>query len=1003
MLTISKALSGGQARTYHEREFKSEQANYWSRDLEGHSEWHGQLAQSWGLEGPVGAEHFARLTEGQHPVTKAQMVRHQSAKTYENQFGREVTSVEHRAGWDATFSAPKSVSLTALVGGDDRVREAHRESVGIALGELERYTQARIGNVQAPELTGKFAAATFEHDTARPVDGYAAPQLHTHAVIFNVTEREHGKTGALQERGLFQSQQFATTVYRTELAARLQSLGYEIERGKHGQPEIKGYTAEYLEASSPRRGQIEKHLQEIGREGAGAAQVAAHRTRDSKELQSPAEVLHRHRELAAEHGHQADWVVNRALANHRVKEVDVPKVAQQAVTYARDHVFEKRSVQDERAIVTAAMDRSMGEASAGQVRAEFDRRAADGEFRAVENAPASAGRQYTTAAMLRIERETVARMRDGNQVGPDQPALVEARTRAEAISRNPMLNESQQRAAKEIFESREKIVGLDGMAGVGKTTTLTVIREGVEANGYRVEGFAPTSGAAARLGEAGIETSTLQMHLAKGKKADTGEKTLYVLDESSLASAKQMHDFVTRLHPNDRVLLVGDTRQHEAVEAGRPFTQLQEAGMRTVRLEEIVRQKDPELKNVVERLARGEVGEAVQGLERQGRVHEVKDPAQRIEAIAREYARSPESTLVVSPDNRSRAEINSRIHAELQARGVVRGEERRVQTLVPRQDLTGADRTWAARYEPDNVLLYSRSSKETGLEKGEYARVKSVDAGENLLTVVRADGSEVTYDPRRQQGVSVYRDRERAFSVGDRVQFTAPANDLKVANRELGTIQSITDHGHIGLKMDGGRNVSVDPRQHPHLDHGYAVTSHSSQGQTADRVLIHIDTGLAAKDLINNRMAYVAVSRGARDAQIFTSDREKLPQALSREVSQQSAHTPEVEPKQAVQHKVAVEPKEKVYTAAEHERHHAPIREALEPEDAAQFQWIAETATVQSYRHTETGRHIHIDGKGFFYSQDGKPTSQEAALDRAMPQEWRQEQMEIGMGFGIGR
>ena len=178
------------------------------------------------------------------------MVRHQPAKTYENEYGKEITSVEHRAGWDATFSAPKSVSLTALVGGDERVREAHRESVRVALGEIERYTQARIGNVQAPEVTGKFAAATFEHDTARPVNGYAAPQLHTHAVIFNATERANGETRALQERGLFQSQQFATGVYRTELASRLQELGYEIERGKHGQPEIKGYTREYLEASS---------------------------------------------------------------------------------------------------------------------------------------------------------------------------------------------------------------------------------------------------------------------------------------------------------------------------------------------------------------------------------------------------------------------------------------------------------------------------------------------------------------------------------------------------------------------------------------------------------------------------------------------------------------------------------------------------------------------------------------------------------------------------------
>src|SRR5271166_2455131 len=318
MLTISKPLSASQAQTYHVREFASQEQNYWSRDQQGHSEWQGRLAEQWGLQGGVGSEHFARLSEGQHPHTEEQLVRRQVARTYEGKFGREVTSTEHRAGWDATFSAPKSVSLTALVGGDDRVRVAHRESVQVALRELERYTQARIGNVHSPETTAKFIAATFEHDTARPVDGYAAPQLHTHAVIFNMTERQNGQTRALQERSLFQSQQYATSVYRSELAMRVHGLGYEIDRGQHGQPEIKGYTQEYLDASSPRREQIKRHLQEIGREGAGAAQVAAHRTRDSKEIRSPDEVLQRHRELAAQYGHQADRAVAQAREHTQI-------------------------------------------------------------------------------------------------------------------------------------------------------------------------------------------------------------------------------------------------------------------------------------------------------------------------------------------------------------------------------------------------------------------------------------------------------------------------------------------------------------------------------------------------------------------------------------------------------------------------------------------------------------------------------------------------------------
>jgi ATP-dependent exoDNAse (exonuclease V) alpha subunit len=312
-----------------------------------------------------------------------------------------------------------------------------------------------------------------------------------------------------------------------------------------------------------------------------------------------------------------------------------------------------------------------------------------------------------------------------------------------------------------------------------------------------------------------------------------------------------------------------------------------------MRLEEIVRQKDPELKQAVEQLARGQVGAAIASLDRQGRVHEVKGYEERITAIAREYAKSPEDTLVVSPDNLSRTELNQRIHAELQSRGVVSKEEHAVQTLVPRQEMTGADRSWAQQYQIDDILRYSRSSRETGIAKGEYTRVTGIDAQSNRLTVLRVDGSVTTYDPRRQMGVSVYREQEKAFSVGDRIQFTAPNHELKITNRELGTVENFAPDGAMRLKLDSGCSMDYESQRHPHLDHGYAVTSHSSQGQTAERVLIHVDTELAAKDLLNSRMAYVSVSRGQWEAQIFTNDRAKLPQALGHDVSHQSALKPE--------------------------------------------------------------------------------------------------------------
>jgi len=312
MLTISRPLSAGQAQSYHAEEFGNARENYYTEGEQIRGEWHGRLAERWGLHGEVREEHFQRLSEGQHPITGEQLIRRQAAREYMNRRGEKVSAMEHRAGWDATFSAPKSVSLTALVGRDDRVREAHRESVGVALDELERYVQARIGGNLPAETTGKWVAAKFEHDSARPVEGYAAPQLHTHAVFFNLTETDDGEAHALQPRELYKTQQYATAVYRSELAHRLKELGYEIGRGESSQPEIKGYSKEYLEASSPRRQQIEEHLAKENQRGASAAQIAAHQTRERKLELSHEAMQDRHKAMAAQFGNQPEHVVETA-------------------------------------------------------------------------------------------------------------------------------------------------------------------------------------------------------------------------------------------------------------------------------------------------------------------------------------------------------------------------------------------------------------------------------------------------------------------------------------------------------------------------------------------------------------------------------------------------------------------------------------------------------------------------------------------------------------------
>ena len=538
----------------------------------------------------------------------------------------------------------ESVSLTALVGGDERVREAHRESVRVALDQLERYTQARIGGNHPPETTGKFVAAKFEHDTARPVDGYVAPQLHTHAVVFNVTERDNGQPRAIQPQSLFASQQFATAVYQSELTYRVRQLGYEITAGRCGAPEIKGYTQEYLDASSPRSQQIRQYLERTGRSGKEAAEIAAHSTRDRKEVHSPAEVMAAHRKLAAAFGNQADAVVRaaRERSEHQEKPVNSLERVRESLTFSRDKNFEREAVVDERALIRDGLRRGMGEITHAQFRANLDVRLASGEFQIVERPQSVPGRQFTTAKTIEAEHEILHRMRGGQ----DRLEPILSRPQAIAVADQHLhLNRAQKTVIEDVLSSRDRIQGIQGFAGSGKTSTLAAIRTAGEGQGHHVEGFAPTSRAARQLKEAGIEAGTLQAFLARTASPDAEEgKHLYLVDESSLASTNQVREFLSRLGADDRVLLIGDIRQHQGVEAGRPFEQLQEAGMRTARLDEIVRQQDPALKSTVELLATGQVSAALDVLQEQGRVKEIPNAEDRLRTIAKTYVESPDNS-----------------------------------------------------------------------------------------------------------------------------------------------------------------------------------------------------------------------------------------------------------------------------------------------------------------------------------------------------------------------
>jgi conjugative relaxase-like TrwC/TraI family protein len=736
MMTMSRAISAGQALDYYQQEFTNSKDNYYSEAGEVKGRWSGRLADEWKLKGEVTSEQYERLVAGQDPHTGEQLVQAVKARETVNEFGEKIVTSEHRAGWDATISAPKSVSLAALVGDDERVKVAHRESVNEALKGFEEYLQARGGGDKPSITTGKMVAAQFEHTSSRPdrTNGYAAPQLHTHVVIFNMTETEAGKVRSVQPLELYRSQKYATAIYRAHLAEKLQGLGYEIEVDpRTGAPEIKGFSNEYLQESSPRREEVLKEAEQmkerLEREGntvsenARLKQAAAHNDRASKRYDR-AEMRKRALSMDAKHGNQARWLVGQAQERGplQLAQDEITTRAQEAVTFARDNAVKREAVVDMRQVMTDALRRNLGLTTHDAVTSEMRRRQERGEF--IDIIREQRSPEATTQRMLKMEQENIQTVMNGKGASPAvvRASRVEDLVANSAQNQKLKLNANQQSALETILSSQDQIVGLQGGAGTGKTTVLSVLREAAEKEGYQVRGFAPTTRAAKQLGESGIETETLQKFLRR-RQEPTTSKQLFVLDESSLASTKQLHRFFGRLEAEDKVLLVGDVRQHQAVEAGRPFEQLQKHGMTTAQLNEIVRQRDPELKQTVAKLSVRNIRDAVAELESRGKVIEIPSERERFERMAQDYCKQPTNTLVISPANRERSQLNLLIHRQLQQEEIVSRDDHQMKVYINRQDMTGPERTFANSYRPgDDTIRYNRASKVYKVQVGDYDR-----------------------------------------------------------------------------------------------------------------------------------------------------------------------------------------------------------------------------------------------------------------------------------------
>ncbi len=400
MLVMSKgALSVGQAETYYQERYSED--DYYTESHRVTGEWYGRGAETLGLSGAVSEEHFRAVLRGTRPGTSEVLV---SAAA-----GRD----ERRAGWDATFNAPKSLSIQALVGDDSRLVEAHRRAVQRALSELEEFAQARQRRGQEWVTTANIVAARFDHIAARPSetgakDGYGPdPHLHTHVVIANMTLRPDGMWRSLDPVEIYRSQSFATAVYRSELAREVQALGYQIRvTAADGRWELKGYTREQVIAFSRRRQDIEALLNRQHSTGAAAAQIAAHQSRLAKERRNEDELRTEWRSRA--HGNRIALaeISERALARGPSQAVS-PAALEEVLSFSIAHNTEREAVTDRRALECTALQYAMGIADLESVRHETGIRESRGDLIALGVSPSSPAIAYTTTEMVALERENL--------------------------------------------------------------------------------------------------------------------------------------------------------------------------------------------------------------------------------------------------------------------------------------------------------------------------------------------------------------------------------------------------------------------------------------------------------------------------------------------------------------------------------------------------------------------------------------------------------------------
>jgi conjugative relaxase-like TrwC/TraI family protein len=832
MFTAVAHKNLGDAESYFDEHLS--QNDYYAAGEIRPGQWIGTGAERLGLKGEVTREQFHALCENRNPETGERLTQ------------RQLKEGQRRVFYDFTCSAPKSVSVLAVTLADQRLVTAHEEATRIAFRELETVAATRVRKQggQKDRTTGDLAAAAFTHTSSRALD----PQLHTHFTVFNATFDDSERSWkALQAGGMYDAIRYGTAVYRNELAKRVQQIGYRIQTSKHGF-QIDGVSDEVLKRFSKRAQQRDAVVIELEQKlgcklSNNAISHAVHQSRAEKVKGiSTAEV--RERQLAQLSSEEQQSLQNLCSSAQPIPAVRVFEPESQTLNHAVAHVFERKSVAPEHELLNVALSERPGEVDLAALKA------------AVKSSPdlVKTERGFSTRQILATELDLIQTVNAGcDAVAPLHPGYRPA----------DWLGEDQRRAIYHVLRTSDRITGLRGLAGSGKTTTLRELV--VACKEARIEPLfcAPTAAATDVLRKEGFEAMTLQSLLLT--KLALSARQLVVLDEAGAVGMDDMKRLFV-LARDTRIVLSGDTGQHASVARGDALRLLENhSDLQSGQLTRIRRQRKAEYRYAVELAAQKRTAEAFAQLERMGAVAEFSGDKLHSEA-AQSYVKAlaqNRSAVLVAPTWAEIEAVTEKVRAALKTSGRLAGEEKEFQ-VFDSLSWTEAQKRDARQYRPGLSIRFHRPK--TGFAKDETVAVVGVE--NDALKILRADGSERIFPLGQGSALfDVGEKRELKVAVGDKLLLQSNCQK-RFVNGELVEVKAV--QGDSVVLADG----RVIPENYRTFTHGYAVTSHAAQGKTVDEVLVVA----SARSLpgVHQEQFYVSISRGRERCQIFTDDSDLL-------------------------------------------------------------------------------------------------------------------------------